>query len=167
MELRESNLRRIGSRHRLHFHIDVECRTLVPHNNAEDEKREATDEEIRMWEELCPEDPSYLPATIAEVERSLADRKGPFTVNPVDFVQVRLSPGFTLEENSGQRQEGLYGVLKGEAVYVSRLIPLGFFYQGPRLPTLHTGSDAMGPRSKDSIPDDFDLWLLELQGFSM
>jgi hypothetical protein len=140
LELRESNLRRIGSRHRLHFYIDVECRTLVPHNNAEDEKREATDEEIRMWEELCPEDPNYLPATIAEVERSLASRKGPFTVNPVDFVQVRLSPGF---------------------------IPLGFFYQGPRLPTLHTGSDAMGPRSKDSIPDGFDLWLLELQGFSM
>jgi hypothetical protein len=167
MDLREKNLRRIGSRHHLHFYVDVKCNCLVPHNNAEEVRREATDAEVCMWEELCPEDPSQLPATSAEVENSLARRKGPFTVNPIDFIHIRLSPWFNPEEDPEKRQEGLYGSLSGEDIYVSRMIPIGFFYQGPRIPTLHTGSDAKGPRSKDSIPADFDLWLLDIQSFSM
>lgn len=155
MNLRETNLRRIGARHRLHFYVDVERHTVV--FPIEGQSRDATNEEIRMWTELCPEDPSHLPATQAEVSRSLGSKTGPFTVNPVDFVQVWGLPNYLPEENSGKIQDGLYGSLNGQAIYVSRIIPLGTYYNGPRLAKLHTGSDAMGPRLKDTH-EEFVLW---------
>ena len=165
---RGKNLERLGRRHGLWFHVDCyepwvggKCRQegqFVSHNCAEDEVREATDAEVAMWYRLVGTevDLDNLPATKEEMLHSLRYKTGPFTMNAVDFALLRNSYqdfGFTPCTMREVLLTGLVGWVRtdqdsrGIDLYLSRKIPVGFFYEGPRLAALHTPTGS-GSRSE-------------------
>ena len=135
---RERNLERIAARHGLTFYLDG--RSLV-HLIAdwEGSTRDATDEEVTMWSIICTEDPDNLQATPQEVRASWVTRKGPFTINAKDYHGLKgCGAGhFVPEDGKDNLLLGMIGQFDGKSVYVSRAIPIGFFYEGPRISELH------------------------------
>jgi len=133
---REKNLERVARRHGLTFYIDG--RYIVKANGWEGDIREATEEEIQMWSLLCPEDPENLLATVDEVRASWHDRCGPFTINARDYHSLKgCGREFTPETKKEYLLQGLIGAYIGKDIYVSKAIPIGFFYEGERIPELH------------------------------
>ena len=135
-------LRRVANRHELHFHID-QFGYLTEHAGWKSETREATEPELQMWEILVGltkrrlDDPiretPVLDAIPAELEDVLW--KGPYTLCAVDFVVLRGLEGF---EPCNEREKLLRGLVghyreaeyRDADIYVSRVIPKGYFYQG-------------------------------------
>lgn len=132
---------------------------LTEHAGHKSETREATDAELQMWLRMIPDgfNPEELPATPKEVEDSFRYRKGPFTINATDFQAFRgLRDNFDPCVERVKMLTGLFGwfsmskpkdplfqiAYRGEddpdarPVYVSRQIPVGFFYEGHH-PELH------------------------------
>lgn len=133
---REKNLERIALRHGLTFYIDG--RYIVRTNGWEGGVREATDEEVQMWGLICTEDPEHLLATVEEIRASWSERKGPFTINARDYHSLKgCGKDFVPETQHEYLIQGLIGEYIGKRVYVSKAIPIGFFYEGPRIPALH------------------------------
>lgn len=159
--LYEANLERIAARHHLSFHLSngldhkipryfPQSFTVVSHC-CEDERREATDEEIAMWQALCPEDPDALETLPEEIKSSWEYRKGPFTINVKDFAVIR-SMGREFLDPCTRRDDlmmGFVGIYQERApIYVSRAIPVGTFYEGDRIPELHWRPD---PNNKERV----------------
>jgi hypothetical protein len=137
---REENLRRIARRLGLCFHIDcwlygtnklLGHGMLTEHAGHKSETREATEPELQMWLQLIPDDfnPEELPANHKELEDSFQYRKGPFTISTTDF-HTALQPNFDLFD------------LEDKPIYVSKHIPVGFFYEGHN-PELHNQSEPL------------------------
>jgi hypothetical protein len=70
---------------------------------------------------------------------SWADRNGPFTINAKDYHGLKgCGPNhFVPEDNKHNLMLGMIGRFDGKEIYVSRMIHIGFFYEGPRIPELH------------------------------
>jgi hypothetical protein len=133
---REKNLERVALRHGLTFYLDGHY--IVKTNGWEGELREATDEEIQMWSILCPEDPDHLVASVEEVRACWNERNGPFTINARDYHSLKgCGRDFEPENRKEYLVQGLIGTYTGKTVYVSKAIPIGFFYEGDRIPALH------------------------------
>ena len=157
--IREKNLERIALRHGLTFYID--SRYIVKTNGWEGEIREATDEEIQMWGMICVEDPEHLLATVEEVRTSWSDRKGPFTINARDYHSLKgCGRDFITETQPGDLIQGLIGAYIGKKVYVSKAIPIGFFYEGPRIPALHwyPARGTFDPEPEISAEIELQVW---------
>jgi hypothetical protein len=152
--LREANLERIAARHHLSFHLSDELDQKIPgflpqyfqviSHCCEDEKRSATDEEVAMWQALCPEDPDTLETLPEEIESSWEPLKGPFTINAKDYAVIREMGREFLDPCT--RRDGLLMGLVGTykertSIYVSRSIPVGLFYEGEYIPELHWRPD--------------------------
>jgi hypothetical protein len=95
------------------------------------------------------------------------DRQGPFTIHPITFATIQRgahhNPWFNFETSIELIRTGLVAYFSGGRVpaihvYLSRFIPLNRFYEGPRVPELHTGSerpdlsDEMLRAFQDSLP---------------
>jgi hypothetical protein len=96
-----------------------------------------TDEVI---EPLIANRGSRLPATPEEIIDSWTGLGGSVTVSPIDFGGVmRLGPTrFYPVVDKESLMSGWYGSFdKLLYIYVSRNIPVGYFYQGPRVPDLY------------------------------
>jgi hypothetical protein len=143
------NLKRISLRHGLQCHIEVSSEVsgkMVPHSGDSSDEREATQQEIQMWNLLCPENPEEdLVTTPEEVTSSWKYRNGPFTISAKDFTAIRAL-GYKHFDPVTIKELLLSGFLgtyeKGPGVesipiYVSRGIPVGFYYEDPRIPELH------------------------------
>lgn len=132
---REKCLERIALRHGLTFYLDG--RYLI-RTGKWNEIREATDEEIQLWSKLCPEDPDHLLASVEEIRVSWCNRRGPFTINPRDYHGLKgCGSEFAPETRKESLLQGLIGTYSGRSIYVSKAIPIGFFYDGERIPELH------------------------------
>jgi len=133
---REKNLERIALRHGLTFYVDGHYIAKI--NGWYGAPREATDEEIQMWALLCPEDPDQLLAIVEELRDSWREREGPFTINPRDYHSLKAcGRDFVPEVQKEDLIYGLIGRYLGKKIYASRGIPIGFFYEGERIPELH------------------------------
>jgi hypothetical protein len=133
---REKNLERIALRHGLTFYLDGHF--LIKSSGWDESIREASDEEIQLWALLCPEDPDHLVASVEEVRASWNDRKGPFTINARDYHSLKgCGQDFIPEIRKEYLMQGLIGEYIERSVYVSKAIPIGFFYEGERIPALH------------------------------
>lgn len=156
---REKNLERIALRHGLTFYIDG--RYIVRTNGWEGEVREATDEEVQMWSLVCQEDPEHLLATVEEVRASWVERKGPFTINARDYHSLKgCGRDFTPETRHEYLIQGLIGEYISKKVYVSKAIPIGFFYEGPRIPALHwyPARGTFDPEPELSAEIELQVW---------
>jgi len=159
--LYEANLERIAARHHLGFHLSNGFAHKIPgyfpqsfsvvSHCCEDERRDATDEEIAMWQALCPEDPDALETLPEEIKASWEYRDGPFTISVKDFAVIR-NMGREFLDPCTRRDElmmGLVGIyLERAPIYVSRAIPVGMFYQGDRIPEIHWRPD---PNNKKRV----------------
>jgi hypothetical protein len=129
------NLERIAARVGLTFHLDGSL--LVPYAGWRSEVRTATEEEQVMWAKVTAGmDPDDLPATPEEIQSSWKYRPGPFTVSSKDAPTImRLGQDFIdPTTQASDLYSGLIGWLKeGRCpVYVSRAVPMGFYFMGPR-----------------------------------
>jgi hypothetical protein len=120
----------------LSFHID-QFGYLSEHNDYETD-RAATDIELQMWHSLCPELPMpcwprpEIP-TLGVTPKELSDcliGDVPYTLNALDVAALRQLPGFEPEIRKEPLQMGTIGRLGKAAIYVSRAIPKGYYYQG-------------------------------------
>lgn len=167
---REKKLERVAHRHGLCFYVDGY--SLV-HTCGEEESREATEEEIILWQRVCPElypwdprkDVPDFPATWDEVQASWTLRKGPFTVSSFDFAVMREQGVRRLEIEVMPEllRRGLYGYFDStKPIHVSRAIPVGFYYEGPWVPELHWRPDPDGPRQLEpKLPFEVECRVLE------
>jgi hypothetical protein len=156
MNIREENLQRMAARLNLNFHIDcwnqdtgklMDCGILTEHAGHKSEIREATYAEVSMWQKLVPSNfnPEDMPASPLEVHDSLQYRKGPVTMNAVDFQKLRelhgnFSPcierekvltglmGWFIPDES--KKKDTTPTYDNIPVYISHCIPTGFFYEG-------------------------------------
>lgn len=63
---------------------------------------------------------------------------GPFTINAKDYHGLKgCGRDFVPENQKDHLIQGLIGAYKGKSIYVSKSIPVGFFYEGERIPELH------------------------------
>ena len=156
---REKNLERIALRHGLVFYLDGHYITKT--NGWVGNPREATDEEIQMWSLLCPEDPDHLLATVEEVRDSWREREGPFTINPRDYHSIKgCGLEFVQEVRKEDLIQGLIGRYLGKRIYASKAIPIGFFYEGERIPDLHRRPSnwAFEPEPELSAELELQVW---------
>lgn len=134
---RDKNCERMAARHHLTFHCDG---YFITEHDDDREAREATEPELAMWQALTGDfDPENLPTTAAELRSCWEFRNGPFTVSPKDaevlFHMAR--PEWTPETDATQLKMGCLGWHDRRPVYVSRAIPVGYFYEGQRIPEIH------------------------------
>jgi hypothetical protein len=159
----EENCKRLAARYSLGFHIHGSY--LTTHAGWKSETREATEAEQALWDKFCTVE-EFLPATLKEVEDCLPYHEGPFTVNPVDMVPI-LELGYKVFRPCAQREfleiglfgwivnpklEGITQVEKAP-IYVSRHIPIGFYYEGDPIPEI-THWKAPKIREIKTIPDE-------------
>lgn len=154
---RETNCERMAARHHLTFHCDG---YFITEHDDDREAREATEPELAMWQALTGDfDPENLPATAAELRSSWAWQTGPFTISPKDAeVLFRMDASeWKPETDALQCQMGCLGWYKNKPVYVSRAIPTGYFYEGPRIPEIHFLPHAdMQPRPDAEVPPEIE-----------
>jgi hypothetical protein len=166
---REKKLERVAHRHGLCFYVDGYS---LCHTCGEEESREATDEEITLWQKVCPElspwDPRKdipdLPATWDEVRASWTLRAGPFTVNSQDLAVILKHGSGRFEPETGRDSlfNGFFGCFDNKPVYVSRSIPVGFYYEGPRIPEIHWRPAPGGKRmAEPELSFDVESQVLE------
>jgi hypothetical protein len=91
-------------------------------------------------EPLVAERDPGVPATLNEVLDSWTGLQGSVTVSPEDF-RVVITIGFNrfdpITESDVLRNLAWYGTFdKVLEIYVSRRIPVGYFYHGPNVPDL-------------------------------
>jgi radical SAM superfamily enzyme YgiQ (UPF0313 family) len=166
MDSRRKNLERLAARYRLYFHVDTQTQTLVPHTGDSEDEREATDEELLMWERICTENLESFVANPEEVVASWRYLHGPFTVNAEDLAVIRGLPSFspcTTKEELMKGQLGFYTKGSGFStpIYVSRAIPVGFFYLGPRVPEIHWTPSGTERELEPSLPLEVNYFLIE------
>jgi hypothetical protein len=168
------NLERISLRHGLQCHVEVFSEVsgkMVPHSGDSSNERDATQQEVQMWSLLCPENPEEdLVATPEEVTSSWKYRNGPFTISTKDFTAIRTL-GYKHFDPSTIKEELLSGFFgnyeKGPGVepipiYVSRGIPTGFYYEGPKIPELHWRPDLYDKRVLEpKLPMEIECKLQE------
>lgn len=128
----QENNRRMAARYRLSF--DFDGYSIIPHDGWKSEAREATDEERELWQALVG-DPRGSPATGNEIRAVLQGLSGPFTVNPRDLAVLCQMGGFRPTTERGDLLYGHLGDIQSITgqwcpVYVSRRIPVGFYYPG-------------------------------------
>lgn len=129
---------RLACRHGLCFHID-RWGTLRP-SGYRDKPQEATEYELDLWMLLIPDSwktppfefptarfqPRVLDAEPRELE-SLSHREN-VTVSAEDLAVMRSLPLFLASSDSSELRRGLFGRLGSASVFVSRLIPQGYFH---------------------------------------
>lgn len=136
-------LRRVANRHGLHFHID-QFGYLTTHAGHKSETREATDAELQMWRALVPGLTEWLPGkapgevpvldiTPSELEDAIW--KGAYSLNVVDAAALRRFKEYTNRSEQERLQQeklrqGLIGHYREAIIYVSPIIPKGYYYQG-------------------------------------
>jgi hypothetical protein len=147
----DKNCERMAARNGLTFHCDG---YFITEHDDDREARPATEPELAMWGLLTGDfDPENLPATPKEVLHSLQYRKGPFTLNAVDVAALRKLENFEPCLDRSELQAGIIGWLhrppcdypedspwfrpERACIYVSRAIPLGYYYEGPHVPEIH------------------------------
>jgi hypothetical protein len=138
-QIKTHKIQRMAARVGLTFYIEDNILTYFI-GGYDNSSRSATDEEMMMWLILCPGNPDEIQTTIEEVKASWEWKLGPFTINPKDFALTRFHN--LIEENvlRTELMEGFIGIYQNDAkssVYVSREIPEGYYYEGPRIPELH------------------------------
>ena len=181
---REENLRRMAARLGLYFHIDCydhqgnrrDYGLLTEHSGHDSEIREATEAELQSWHLMVPSDfnPEELSANEWEAQDSLVWRTS-VTVNAKDFVAIRMLRD--IFEPCTQRDlllTGLFGWVVNQnrsdwaiangvphetPVYVSRAIPVGYFYEGEHQPTIHNRPPSEGERQLQEIPPEVELFV--------
>jgi hypothetical protein len=146
---RAKNLERIAARHHLSFYLsdklEEKIENFIPQTYwiiprcDEDDVREATQCEIELWRALCPKDPDNLTTIFDEIVSSLNGRNHPVTISADDFSVIRrfgagyFSPCMDREF----MVNGFIGTFQEKIpIYLSRLIPDGFFYPAHE-PKLH------------------------------
>jgi hypothetical protein len=148
---RDRNCERMAARHSLTFHLEG---MFITDHDDDREAREATEAEQALWARLVGDfDPETLPTTADELRSCWKYRSGPFTVNATDAeVLFHMSqPEWVPETDALRLQMGYIGYFQNRPVYVSRAIPVGFFYEGPRIPEIHYLPHAdMEPQQPDA-----------------
>lgn len=151
-----TNSFRIASRHKLPFCIfDGHIR----YGYGSYEPRLATDEEVILYKIVIGDAPIDLKSTEQEVINSFKYRKGPFTVNAADFSIMRLLVDrFTPNDKVSDLMAGFFGTYNNDAgykceLYVSRRIPVGFFYEGEREPKLHNDFNDVSRNRSEKLDD--------------
>jgi hypothetical protein len=108
-------------------------------------------------EPLTPTREPEKPATYQEILDSLTGLEGVVTISAIDFAEIRehgcgrIWPITTRD----QLMLGWFATFDEIlSIYVSRNIPIGYFYHGPRVPELHAPV-SMGARVvRSKIPFD-------------
>jgi len=131
--------RRAAARQSLHFHIDT-WGTLHAHD-GEGTKREATEQEIQMWDRLfgfggivCTiRVGQALDAHPLEFVSSLTG-EGPYYLSSDDLAVLRRDKAFGPNTDRESLIRGFFGSYKEKAhIYVSRAIPKGYYLNVGRI----------------------------------
>ena len=169
----EKNCERMAARHGLTFHCDGYFITV---HDDDREAREATEPELAMWRRLVGDfDSGFLPATLEEITDRLKYRKGPFVLNAVDAATLRqLKDKFRPCLDRDDLKRGLIGWLcrppcsypndhfcyypTEAAIYVSRAIQVGYYFEGEPPAAILPCKIEDGPRRLASeLPEEVDI----------
>jgi hypothetical protein len=156
--IQEKNCERVAARAGLSFHIYNG--KLYRYSGHESGPREVTKEEQEMWDTFCPPDMDNLVSTPEEIESSFQHKVGPFTIGPKDLAVLRNCKAGFFDHNisSSDLRKGFFGkILNGidSHIYVSKMIPVGFYYEGPRIEELHWVPSTIEPKElKPEISDE-------------
>jgi hypothetical protein len=106
-------------------------------------------------EPLIPTRDPGKPATYQEILDSFTGLEGAVTINPIDFAEMRKL-GYDRLDPITRREQLLMGFFATFDeilnVYVSRNIPVGYFYHGPTVAELHEPKNLGIRVVQDKIP---------------